>query len=184
MHKSQNLLCVGNQGASHITVGKLYTKRDSSDYGRVNLTDMDNGDIERTGGGNYSECHFKEINELSIDELIVVAKSLVGMSVVDVRGNSQKIESWKITNTTRGSSSLVHEDVRNNGVSVFIEFAGRSVPLRNLNDYRIVYKYPTEDIYLNDQYTAIVSPTHVEVGCQKFPIEVIENVLKASKRLR
>lgn len=178
--KSQDLLCVRTEGSAHITLGRLYTTKRESSHDHIDITDMDNLDED---GGNYSTQFFKKLSELSIDELIALAKSLVGLRIVSSWNEDYAIEGWEITNKIHKGSVLVREDVRDNGVSVYLQVESKAIPIRNLNGYRIVYPALTEKVYLNEDYTAIVSKTHVEVGCQKFPIEVVESILEASKRL-
>jgi hypothetical protein len=181
MQKSQNILCVSDVNSAHITVGRLYTAIDLG-YDRVDLHDMDNGS---DNGGNYSWKYFKKLTDLSIEELIEVAKSLVGLKLLSPGGETYDITSWGISNDIDNNSWSVREDVKLNDVSVFIRFnVGCNVPIRDLHSYRVVYPALTEKVKLNKNYDAIVSKTDVVVGCQTFPISVVEKILEVSKKLQ
>jgi hypothetical protein len=41
-----------------------------------------------------------------------------------------------------------------------------------------------QEVVLNEEYTAMVTPTEITVGCQTFPISKLEEVLRVAKRLK
>lgn len=80
------------------------------------------------------------------------------------------------------------------GTLVVIEFtypfdlkfnSDRTVPMSTLVfSEKFVNLYNgTKEVILNDEYTAEVSKGKVKVGCQEFPIEKIEEILKVEKSL-
>lgn len=183
MQQSQDLICVDNNGASHITVGRLYTTKNLRSNCQVDISDMDDGDVYNTGGGNYTHDRFVSLTCLGIDQLFTLAISLIGLRIKSPSGNTFTIEDWGISNTTERGSTLVRDDVSKNVVSVYLIFSGMEIPLRDLVGHRIIYPSTSKTVYLNGEYNAIVTKTHVTVGCQTFPIEVVESILAASKAL-
>jgi hypothetical protein len=179
MQQHQDLLCIDNTHAGQITVGRLYTTKERYSDDHLNIADMDDG----SDNGNYQSKYFKKLSDLSIQELIDVAKSLVGLDIESPSGNTFVVEKWKISNDSSRGSTLVREDVKRNEVSVYLDFSGKNVPIRDLAGHRILYPTTYTIVHLNEKYEATVTKTDVKVGCQTFPIEAVEAILKASKAL-
>ncbi len=185
MNNKLNLLCVSNDGAANITVGRLYaSNRETST--RYDLEEMDNRD--KDSGGNFQKHFFKKIDDLSFDELVSVAKSLVGLHVQNasyVYSAQRKITGWGIAGGTEPlkTSALVQRDAAKNGFSVYIIVGDSHLPIRNLEDDRIVYLPASYEVRLNSKYDAVVTKDTVTVGCQTFPISILDKLVEAREKL-
>lgn len=137
----------------------------------------------------YKYKHYYELVEVmaihTLEEKIQYAKSLVGKTVW--WGDTLFIvNSWNINVDKFGFSdfSLVGKEVDKSGVCVYVNIAGLfAVPI-NHPDLKVYDKPKFEEVKLNGDYTAKVYKDKVEVGCQTFPVSIINDLAAAHIRIK
>lgn len=124
----------------------------------------------------------KKSKELSLPEQIALAKSYLSKTVIDKDGAKFKVETFGVyidgAPKTGQESYVVTTYAKKNGVCVFV-FGGISVPVTTI-------KSIVKDISvkLNDSYTAVITEKGIKVGCQTFPLSIVEELAKAIKTIK
>ena len=84
-----------------------------------------------------------------------------------------------------GDTSYPYVNVNNSGVTGSCSskdcFDRKVIDFSELGNYLMEEK--PRKVKLNDEYTAEVTRNEVTVGCQKFPISVIKDIVKAAESL-
>lgn len=171
--------CISNNGGvyKYVTVGSEYTVMKI-------LYVLQRIEVENDIGvvGDYDpECF--ELMTPDIHDQIQMAKNLkIGTliarsdSVGTVRGKVSKVS--VVIDRTECGSSACEQYFDKHGFCVKVKFDAYAVPIT-----MITVLPQVKELKLNDSYTAVIHKDRVEVGCQTFPIEQVEEILKLSKEL-
>lgn len=119
------------------------------------------------------------IDSETLDAEVVKAKSLIGKTVKDSVGNRGIVSSFEIKTATFGfSSHSVGEAVKNKGYCVAVKYGFYATDVVNVEEH-------TEEIKvnLNSEYTAYVSKDGIKVGCQIFPLSILDELVKARDKI-
>lgn len=120
---------------------------------------------------------FRVYNQtLTVKEQILLAQSYVGKTVVDINAKWDKmnITGWDLIPMGKDSSATVEEEAKIHGFCVAVKSTNYIVPVLS------VMLSPTEiRVKLNAKYDAIVARDGITVGCQTFPVTILNDLKKA-----
>ena len=168
--------CIGGD-FYYITIGKVYVIIQLGSDNTIYIRDNDNDEA------SYGPEYFELVDEYSTNllEKLNIAKSYIGKSVTYLSGGNsltiQKVELVTLESELKNYSTHIESQFRKDGYAVVMIGNGGSIAFENI--VKIVEK--SSKLVLNKEYTAIVYKDRVEVGCQTFPISVVENILKLSE---
>jgi hypothetical protein len=174
-------------GYQWVSRGKGWNNDDekSASYGACNdgiWKYYENNDPMGWAGTEYAELVL--IDRPSLEEQIKLAKSMVGKEFI--WGDSPfKATEWKITNSlsSRVHSGSVYDEVAEFGVCVYLQSVGGMQCPVLCEDLIEVIKPKFIEVTLNGTYNAKVYEDKIEVGCQTFPISILEDLVKASREI-
>jgi hypothetical protein len=117
---------------------------------------------------------------MSLEQQLVAAKALVGKRVKDKDGSTDTIQRVGIEIDDNPTTSLlVNHETKKNGFCVYVVGELYTVPFNT-----IVEVLPnTIEVRLNETYKATVSKDSIEVGCQTFPIDILDKLVEARNAL-
>lgn len=148
------------------------------------LNDKPTVGIEGRPVHEYYADYFELIGStLSIEEQIILAKSYIGKTVASgcikyaiSKVNVVLTESEAINLGI--ASYYVLDDISKNGFSVVVSDVSHANPVLSVE-----LSIEFEKVKLNDSYTAEVFKDKLVVGCQTFPISILDELVKAHKSL-
>jgi hypothetical protein len=147
---------------------------------KVQFDDLSDSDYK---GWLYPR-RFKLINDVrTIDKDLELARTFLNKEVYSIAGKHRLIVSkikvyLKEDPTYKQSSDSVCEEVEKNGFCVALEERDYHIPVSD------AMKVPVSKVVnLNDTYDAVVTKTDVTVGCQKFSLDKIREVIEASETI-
>lgn len=152
-----------------------------ANYAWYNKSNYDDWEYATNSGAsgldNTHYCEQVKDEPMTIEEQIVKAKSMIGKTYTRNRV-SGVVVTWHVTNTPSMSdhSVLVVEEVERNGICVYVrDERRRQIPV-NCEDYLEVAKPEYISLKLNEDYTAKVYKDKLTVGCQTFPISILDDL--------
>jgi len=120
-------------------------------------------------------------DEISMEEQVKLAKSYIGKTVVSKKGSKFKVEEVLVIiddNQLSKVSITVHNYYRDNKYAIIVKNDMYSNPITE------VTLAPAEKIVkLNASYDAIVTKETIQVGCQTFPISILDELVEAKNKL-
>lgn len=115
---------------------------------------------------------------MKIEEQIARAESLVGKKIIHEGAPSlYPIEKWGIADSLDGFSEIVKNVIKRDKFCVYLKGGAQYFPALECEEYI------QNIVRLNSSYIAEVFEDHVKVGCQTFPIESIQEILKVHSGL-
>jgi signal peptidase I len=158
--------------ASYLTFGKNYKVTRGTD---------DEGDITLIDDEGYDDYYLSKYFELaSIINSIPYAQSIVNTNVVIKKsGKRVKIAAFSTWNKfyTKGLDKKMLDLIKKDGYVVTVEGEdGTSYCLDEISQL-------TNEVVLNDEYTAVIEGDIVKVGCQDIPIDKVKEILDAYNKL-
>ncbi len=136
----------------------------------------------------YHDCEYAELVPIyirpTLEEQITLAKSMVGKKYT-WKNKEFTAKSWHITNKASHTdhSGMVVEEVHQFGVCVYVLSVGNAQYAVLNEDLVEVIKPLYKEVTLNNTYNAKVYADKIEVGCQTFDINILEDLIKASKEI-
>jgi hypothetical protein len=126
---------------------------------------------------------FNVVNEVpTMEEHITKAQELVGKNLIS--GNNSKFIPESVYVFLKGNksghaSTLVYDALKTSPYVVALYGGGVTVP------YEQCKLLPTQvTVKLNDKYSAVVTNQTITVGCQTFPVSIVEELTKAINSLK
>jgi len=138
-----------------------------------------------SGVYDYHYVELVDVSPSTLEGKIALAKEMVGKSY-RIYNLTATVKSWHVINVIdhTTNSHLVANEVENNDVCVYVkDDHNREIPVGN-PDYVLVVDPLYYSFELNSTYTAKVYKEKIEVGCQEFPISILEDLLKLHKNFK
>jgi hypothetical protein len=130
----------------------------------------------------YSSNWFEKVSNVtkSIDELISIAKSYIGKTVESdgERFKVSDIDVYVSKTRATSSSTLVFDYFQKNGFCVAVVGEYFTIPVD-----QVVLAKDSIEVPLNDTYNANVYKDKIVVGCQTFPISILDELVAAHNSL-
>jgi hypothetical protein len=136
---------------------------------------------------DYFADYFKIVNvELSMEEQVKLAKSYIGKTVSSVKDGviTHKVEKVNVVLSIKEAmklkicSILVQDEIQNKGYAVVVSDDILAYPVELV---KLTAK--SKEVVLNESYTAKVYSDKIEVGCQTFPISILDELIEARNSL-
>lgn len=152
----------------------------------------------RSEAWNYSEytsnasgvghLHYAELvddDRQTLEDKIELAKSMIGKKFM-TESKTYKVNGWSITNEACivKHSGLVCDSVKENGVCVYFTTESKHQIPVDYKDLKEVVEPDHLEYSLNSMYDAKVYKDRIVVGCQTFPISILEDLLALHKELK
>jgi hypothetical protein len=124
-------------------------------------------------------------NVMSLEKQIELAKSFIGKNVEYNDGAlSYKVEKVNVVLSIQEAlglkicSNLVKDEIQNKGYAVVLSDDNFAHPVELV---KLTTK--SKEVVLNDRYTAKVYTDKIKVGCQTFPISILDELIEARNSL-
>lgn len=137
------------------------------------------------GFDSYHYVELEAITRPSLEDQIDLAKEMVGKKYSWNGGREVTIKSWHVTNSPshKNHGGLVVDEVLEFGVSVYL-LTNENSQFPVLNKDLVEYVAPLyKEVRINASYSAKVYKDKIEVGCQTFDIDILEDLIKASREI-
>lgn len=141
---------------------------------------------EKGGSCGFEEYHYVELTPIirpSLEEQINLAKSMVGKTFLYKHEGKVTIEHWAISNefSHLNHGIMVNDEINDFGVSIYVIDEYES-------QYPVLCGHLSEhinciEVKLNETYNAKIYMDKIQVGCQTFPITILDELLKAHNKL-
>ena len=162
---------------ARLTIGEVYTIRAIGGYqNRPTLYTDELGSME------YYQDHFELVElVMTVEEQVNLAKSLLGKEVFSKLGTRIVVEDIEVFLTKKraySSTALCGKAFDKDGFAVVVKGCGYTVVVKD-----VVIPPDHAIVKLNDNYDAKITKDTIEVGCQTFPISILDELVAALKKL-
>ena len=121
-----------------------------------------------------------------MEEQVKLAKSYIGKTVSSVKDGviTHKVEKVNVVLSIKEAmklkicSILVQDEIQNKGYAVVVSDDILAYPVELV---KLTAK--SKEVVLNESYTAKVYSDKIEVGCQTFPISILDELIEARNSL-